>query len=291
MKRKNVILVPPCTTYGDCLSVVGMIYYLLEHYEQVHFFIRPGHPKVYDYYHHFFMHDPRYGNSIFLTKWPYEELIQKSDFGSYDVVNIETGDWLSAKFDLKCDKIENYFNDLNPLYNVLNVAPEHQTNPNCHLPNRNVEINHLFYYKLVGLNNDVRMKYFHYARNEKAENDHTQRVLTQHGIGSGEKYNVVNCPQGNSIAIGNDYPIINIDMLAPCPGYLLSLVEGAETIHLVEGSNVNFLYHCQYVGIFKPKSEVNFIVRRRNRNWPQFNLDYAWKMMSTPILDGWNFIF
>ena len=289
MKRKNVVLVPPCMTYGDCLSVVGMVYYLLEHYEKVHFFIEPN--NVSDYFRHFFGSDPRFNRDIFLTSNP-GDLIQRSNFGDYDVVNVHTGDWSSARFDLRCDKVENYFNDLNPLYNVLDVVPELQANPNCHLPNQNLEVNHLFYYKLVGLNNDVRMRYFNYIRNEEAEAHYAKLAMARCGIPEGRKYNVVNFPgsAAASFDAGNEHPTINIDMLAPCPGYLLSLVEGAETITLVEGSNVNLLYHCQYVGVFNPQ-EVNFVVKHRNRNWPRYNLDYAWKMMATPQLHNWCFIF
>jgi hypothetical protein len=291
-KRRNVILIPPCTTFGDCLAVIGLLRFLLNYYEKVHFWLKERN-DVMSYYHNFFLHDPLYGNRIFLVENAQEHLLSNSEFGEFDIVNTHTGDWKSAKFDLNNSKIENYFNDLNPLYNVLDVPQEFQTNPNCHLPNQHLEINHLFYNKLIGLNNLVRMNFFHYERNKDCEKMYSSAILQSYGLTSNDKYNIVNFPWKIQVDvdIGNSYPVINIDNAAPFPGHLLSLIEGAETISLVEGSNVNFLYHCQHAGIFNYAENIDFLVNRRNRNWPEYNLDYAWKMMDTPRLKNWNFLF
>jgi len=291
-QRRNVILIPPCATYGDCLSVIGILRFLLNYYEKVHFWINDRN-DVLNYYNHFFLHDALYCDRIHIVTRPQDQLLKNCEFGEFDIVNTCTGDWKSAKFDLNSDKIENYFNDLNPLYNVFDVPIDLQENPNCHLPNQNLEINHLFYNKMLGLNNNVRMNFFHYERNRDTELLHSAKVLQAHGISDKEKYNIINAPgrSGENIVTGNSYPVINIDHAAPFPGYLLSLIEGAETINLVEGSNVNFLYHCQYAGIFNYCGNINFLINRRNRSWPEYNLDFAWKMMDTPRLQNWKFFF
>ena len=39
------------------------------------------------------------------------------------------------------------------------------------------------------------------------------------------------------------------------------------------------------------EKQINFYVYLRNRNWDNYNLDYAWKMVDEPRLSNWNFIF
>jgi hypothetical protein len=297
--RKNVILVPPYHSYGDVLSSIGIIYYLLTFYDNVYLFINveDGGFKTLKYYEEYFKFDPFFNKRIFITSNP-KKLIDDSDYGDYDIVNNRTGDWLSAKNDFfdekKIDK-RFYFNDLNPLYNSLDIPLKHQTNPNTHLPNQNIEINHLFYYKLIGLNNTVRMDYFNYFRNLENEENYSKIILNGHGLKIGDKYNIINDPVGKQYLvkdkIDNNYPIINISDAAPCIGFLMSLVEKAESVHFIEGNNVNFFYHSQYKGIFTFNKPINFYVNLRNRNWEYFNLDYAWKMLTEPKLDNWNFIF
>ena len=297
--RKNVILIPPYHSFGDVLSAIGILYYLLEFYENVYFYINVEHNdfNVVNYYNCFFKFDPLFNKKIFITVNP-KELIDASDYGCFDVVNTLTGDWQSTRNDFydtaKIDK-RFYFNDLNPLYNSLSIPLEHQTNPNTHLPNQNLEINHLFYYKLIGLNNNVRMDYFNYFRNLENEEEYSKILLNSYGLTIGNKYNIINNPIGSGEIVRkmvtNDYPIINISNQAPCIGYLTSLVENAESVHFIEGNNVNFFYHAQYKGIFKYEKQINFYVYLRNRNWDNYNLDYAWKMVDEPRLSNWNFIF
>jgi len=297
--RNNVILIPPNHAFGDVLSAISMVYYLLSYYKKVYFYIKVERENyaVPNYYNHYFRFDPLFNHRIFITVNA-DELINNSQYGEYDIINMSTGDWQSAKTDFyKETKIDKsfYFNDLNPLYNSLNIPVEHQTNPNTHLPNQNVEVNHLFYYKLIGLNNNVRMNYFNYYRNIEHEMQFSKIVLERHGLQLGDKYNIVNNPVGGAQVvqnrINNNYPIINISHASPCIGYLMSLVENAESIHFIEGNNVNFFYHSQYKGIFKYNKIINFYVYLRNRNWEGFNLDYAWKMMDEPRLQNWNFLF
>ena len=35
--NKKIILIPPAYAYGDCLSVVSLVYFLLNYYETVYF--------------------------------------------------------------------------------------------------------------------------------------------------------------------------------------------------------------------------------------------------------------
>lgn len=292
---KKLIIMPPYGTYGDSFSMVGLIYFSLKYYDQVYFEVIPSH--VFTYFSNYFAHDPLFNKRIFLTTQP-EALINNGTYGEYHVCNTSTDDWLSAKTDcadLKNIDKEFYFNDLNPMYNKLDIPEQYKCCPNKHIPNTTMAINHIFYYELVGLNNSVRMDYFNYERNLDLENETKASILR--GMPPNCKYNIVNDPIGraNQLVpyIKNGYPTININYIAPLPGYLTSLVEGAETIHFIEGCNVNFFYHCQYKNIFEYDKKIYFHVWIRNRNWDNENmrLDYAWKMMAFPKLDNWEFIF
>lgn len=295
--RKNIIIIPPCFTYGDCLSIIGLVYFCLNYYEKVYFYLGDYNPSLNKYYEKYFLNDLKFNNRIFLTNSP-ETLINEGNFGDYDICNVYTHDWLSAKnnfSELQNIDINYYFNDLNPLYNKLNILDKLKCYPNKHLPPNDIQINHLFYYELVGLNNNVRMDFFNYERNLIEEKEIKNLIFKKFNLNPESKYNVINDPIGNSYKlksyIKNNYPIININYLADCPGQLLTLLEEAEEIHFIEGSNVNFFYHCQYKNIFKYNKKINFHIWLRNRDWPHYKLDYAWKMMSGVDLPNWNFIF
>lgn len=300
--RDNIILIPPCCTYGDILSIIGMIYYLLKYYNKVHLYI--NYPcdygaKVINYYICYFSNCEYYNNRIFIIiNDNIHPILANAKFGEYDICNLNTIGWTGADFTFheypSIDK-QYYFNDLNPLYNKLVISEDDIYRPNTHYPNHTLELNHLFYYKLVGLNNNVRMQYFHYARNHEIESHYKKKILEQYNINENDKYNIINsADQSYDVNIfkkyaKNNYPFIDIHNLIEFPGYLLSLIENAESIHFIEGSNVNFIYHCQYKNIVNIKSPIYFYIFLRNRSWPYLNMNLceAWKMMLTPKLDNW----
>jgi hypothetical protein len=298
MKNKNVILIPPNLAYGDCLSVIGLLYYLLEYYDNVYFYLGDSHSLL-TYYYDYFNNDPLYGKRIFITPNP-ETLINDGEYGEYHICNTMTGDWSGPNtifYDLKNIDRDYYFNDLNPLYNKIDIPEEYRCQPNKHLPNNDLEINHIFYYQMVGLNNKVRMDYFNYERDLESEKNIKNEILWRFGLGPNDKYNIINDPVGETDKvipyINNDYKTLNINYLSVSPGRLLSLMEGSESIHFIEGCNVNFFYHCQFKKLFNYDKKINFYIWVRNRNWlyPKMNLDYAWKMMDDPKLSNWVFIF
>lgn len=298
MKYKNVILIPPNLAYGDCLSVIGLLYYLLNYYENVYFFLGTNHSLI-EYYNEYFSNDQRFKKQIHLLT-DGESLINNNPYGEFHICNTMTGDWSKANtlfMDLVNINKDFYFNDLNPIYNQLNIPEEHILKPNKHLPCDTVEVNHIFYYNLIGLNNSVRMDYFHYERNIDLENEIKNNILKRFGIFPGEKYNIINDPVNVSRQvmekINNPYKTININFLESNPGKLTKLLEDAESIHFVEGCNVNFFYHCQYKNIFNYNKKIHFHIWARNRHWlyPKMNLDYAWKMMDYPKISGWEFLF
>lgn len=306
MKYKKVILIPPYILCGDCFSVLSLVYYLLEYYEQVYLYIgqvpsevsKSTIDSVTKYIEHFFLHDPLFNNKIqIIDSDKYYDLVNSGGYGDYHVCNTLTNYWSEPSGFLKelgnINK-EFYFNDENPITNKLNIPKEHICSPNKHLPIQELSINHIIYYELIGLNNKVRMDYFNYIRNIEYELEVKKNILNSYNILDGN-YNIVNDPNKKSDNlipyIKNSYPSINIDYLSDNPCHLITLLEGAKSINFIEGSNVNFFYHAQYKGIFKYSGDINFHIWLRNRDWSSINLDYAWKMMSMPKLDNWKFIF
>jgi hypothetical protein len=161
------------------------------------------------------------------------------------------------------------------------------------MPLQQKEINHLVYYKCLGLNNIVRMKFFNYSRNIKIENEINVQIRNKFQIKEKEKYNIIYNPLTSinvNNLIKNNYKTINIHYLVEFPGWLFKLIENAEHIYLIEGNIANFIYHCQSKNIIN-RNPVYFYTSIRNRDWPEYNLDYAWKMLSTPNLNNWEFIF
>jgi hypothetical protein len=298
--RRNIILIPPCYTYGDTLSIIGLYYFLLKYYENVHLWLFDGYDHnsreyLKNYFNAYFENDSLFGKRLHIINDP-TTTINNSTFGEYDICNTLTAGWDKAQFnfyDLDNIDKEYYFNDLNPLYNKFDIEKKYLCKPNKHLPNNDTSINHKFYYELVGLNNNVRMNYFNYERNYTKELEIKQNILNKHNITG--QYNIINDPIGHTwnIFIKNEYPTINISNLGTCVGELSLLVEGAETIHFIEGNNINFFYHSQYNNIFNYNKEIKFHIWLRDRNWlvPNLMLDSAWRMMDEPKLTNWKFIF
>jgi hypothetical protein len=293
----NIILIPPCNTYGDIMSIIAMLYYLLNYYSNVYLFLHLDQPLIIKYYYNFFKCDS--ANIFIITNENTINMLNSNDYDFFHICNTHTGDWKHNKnnytlFENININKKHYFCDSNPLYNVLNISEEYSCIPNVSLPLNLLEINSIVYYKMVGLNNNVRMNYFNYIRDIEKESVTKFEILTKFNIKLGDKYNIINTLSSNDEdikkRINNNYTTIDINYLVEFPGWLLTLIEDSEEIHLVEGCNVNFIYYCQYNNIINLK-HVYFHIWARNRNWSDYNLDYSWKMMNNPKLQNWNFIF
>jgi hypothetical protein len=279
-----------------------MVYFLAEYYDNVYLYIDYGNNyQICEYYKFFFENCEKFNKTIYIinNKNIYE-ILNNCQVGEYHICNTHTDCWSKPNFmfyDIITIDKNFYFNDLNPLYNYLNCDIKYICNPNAHLPNKNLEINHLFYYKLVGLNNNVRMNFFYYARDLSKETAYKKDILTKLNINEDEKYNIVYTASKQvdfnifNKYTQNNFKYIDINYLVEFPGWTLKLIEDAETINLIEGSTASFIYHCQYKNIIELSKPVNLHVWLNNREWPQYNMCEGWKMMTTPQLENWNFIY
>lgn len=298
------------------MSNLSIIYFLLNYYDKVYIYIgkyKVTHwtPKLDNYLKAFFSACNFYNKRIFIINT--YNLLNNSNYDDFHVCNTtsclkESVNFLKEFINVKINP-KHYFNHLNQLYNILDIPEKYKSNDKIILPNKKLKINHIFTYELIGLNNNVRMNYFNFQRNISKEIKIKKEILKKFNIKENEKYNITNNSNDSKLVIEhnpsvfakpinlkdyikNDYKCIEISYLSDFPGYLLKLIEDAEEIHLIEGSNVNFLYHCQFKDIMK-KKPIFFHVWCRNRHWPYEGclFDYAWKMMANPKLENWKFIF
>lgn len=317
----KVIVMPPMFTYGDCMSCNGLLFFMLQYYEEIYLWIGsiPSQSmKV--YFTEFYKKE----NRIKILLDP-DKLLANNPHNTFHIINLASGNcksnnyilggyidhssnekihkkYTEKEFNWNLPKVKDifYFNQTNPLYNTLDIEEKYTFKPNIELPLKKTALNHMVYFQFVGLNNNVRMDYFHYTRDIEEEKLIKKEILKRFNIGEQEGYNILNYPSDiypSDITesklrpfIKNNLKTINIDCLVDFPGKLLTLIEDAEEIHLVDTCNMNFIYHLQYKNLMKLK-KINYHVWLRNRAWEDINLDYMWKSVSTPKLDNWNFIF
>ena len=300
----KIILIPPYVSYGDILSVISMVYFLTNYYDKVYLYIGCEHYNynICKYFNCFFENCEKFNKTIFIIKNnQIYEILNNCEFGEYHICNTSPGCWTKPNYmfcDIKTIDKQYYFNDVNPLYNYLNLNTMYICNPNSHLPNTNLEINHLFRYKLVGLNNNVRMDFFNYTRDIAKELTIKKDILKKFNINEDEKYNIVYTASQPNITFDifnkytqNNFKYIDINYLVDFPGWLFKLIEDAETINLIEASTTALIYHAQYKNIIQLSKPVNLHVWLNNRNWIERNLCEGYKMMTTPQLENWNFIY
>lgn len=293
-KFKKILIIPPGYAAGDNFCIVSLAHYLLEFYEKVYLGMENE-----EYFRNYIKNDPNYNTRLFLAnRHDYDNLLNQSVDCPFHICNVFTGCWERTDFQLfdhpNVDK-EFYFNDRKYLYEKIDIPLKYRHEGEIHLQENRpkTEVNHVIYYKLAGLNNQVRLDYFNYHRNIDEENAVKEKILKQYNLNNTSNYNIINNSTDTDISsrITNGLPCINMHHLAHFPGLLMKLVEDAEEIHLVEGSNVNLLYLSQYKNIFKYNKPIHFHVWARNRDWPGYNMDKAYKMMTEPTLDNWFFYF
>ncbi len=303
----KLIIIPPCNTYGDVMSIIALMYYFRNFYKETILYLVDTIPQIIRYYQSFFEKDPEFHSHKFIfTNKQIETLIHNNLYDTYHICCLHTGDWSNSAgrfvfYDHEKINKLHYFCDYNPIYNFLTIDHHEIEKPHKALPLTNVEINSIVYYKNIGLNNNVRMNYFQYFRNREKEREIKQMILQSYHVKETDKYNIINTigSQGEFIdkdrikkQIKNNYPCIDINYATDFTGWLCLLLEDCEELHLVEGVNVNFIYYCQFKNIINIHEKQVYLHNwARNRDWPQYKLDYSWKMMSQPKLENWTIVF
>jgi hypothetical protein len=290
----KIVVIPTTFAWGDSFALVSLLYFLLEYYETVYYYNERYeiNGDVCKLLVNYFSLPTEKNKRIVIT-----DDISNIDNEGLHFCNLCAGVWDGGhrfKYSNFCKDMKYFFNDLNPLYNVFDINEKWIFKPNRKFTDTELAINHIICYQFIGLNNNIRLDYFNYDRDYQKELEIQKYIFNKLNIADGEKYNIVHNPINvdNSKFFINNYKIINTHNLVEFPGWLMLLIENAETIHVMEGVMTNFIYQCQYKNIIKLKSDrVFFHVWLRNRHWFDLKMDYSWKMMSFPKLENWTFIF
>jgi hypothetical protein len=296
--HENIIIIPQFYSIGDTFSVVGIIFFLLMYYKNIYLCTQD---QTYSYFSHFFDKSPLINNRIFILNTLNNELEDKINngyLGYFHVCNVcNMFDGLLFYNNEKIDKRFFFYND-NPLSNELPIEEKYKHSPTYRFDQEKPTINHINHYNYVGLNNTVRMDFFHYDRDIEKEKIYKKQILEQNNLTENDKYNIIYSAGQNvdneTLKKYNKNEFLNIDIhnLVDFPGWLFLLIEGAECVNLVEGSTCNFIYQSEYKKIITLKMPVYFHVWLRNRNWMEhMRLIEGWKMMTEPMLPNWTFVY
>jgi NDP-sugar pyrophosphorylase family protein len=247
-QKKNLIFIG-YPAYGDFLSYNGMIRHLVKFYDRIQFLV-------------FNEEHRKYLNIMF------KDITDKVHFcidvyfhKNTDILNITT----SMYENMFRNRVppERYFdrNHLFPFPGIMQLAQKQNNNASL-------------FYSNVGICPDIRLDKFFFIRDHECElksytdyiirNDHDG--LDMYGISPHKKH-------------------INVHYMCENPFDLLSLMENASEIHMIENSSLLMLYHMEYSGITKVKSPVFVHVYARNRG------DKIINMFKEPQLANWHFLY
>lgn len=94
----------------------------------------------------------------------------------------------------------------------------------------------------------------------------------------------------NKKYIKNNYKCINLHMITPNPLYLLTLIENAKDIHVIENSLALMIYYLQHKKIININYNIYFHTYARKRRWKSFYQYEFDNMLLSPKLDNWTIL-
>jgi hypothetical protein len=284
MRREGLIFLG-WNAYGDFLSYNGMIRFLLNYFDKI--YIKADNNFL-DYLND--LYNDVLDRVIFVSiddviniasnkKTPVLNLIQYVDFDENGVtskVNADEFQNISLKSIVPS---ELYFNGDNKISGLLNLGPEYTNSNLDYIDNASN------FYTHVGLNPEIRYNYFYYNRLINDEDNLYKELLVKNNISVEEDYIVICDTDTNKIR--DEYKnikYVNIDFCTNRPLQLITLLENAKEIHLIDNSNVLFLYYLQMAGLTK-FDNVTIHIYSRNR------FEYYYKMFMNPKIESWKIIF
>jgi|694.fasta_scaffold16641_9 hypothetical protein len=284
MRRESLIFLG-WNAYGDFLSYNGMIRFLLNYFDKI--YIKADNNFL-DYLND--LYNDVLDRVIFVSidnviniasnkKTPVLNLIQYVDFDENGVTSIVNADKFQNISLKSIVPSELYFNGDNKISGLLNLGPEYTNSNLDYIDNASN------FYTNVGLNPEIRYKYFYYNRLINGEDNLYKELLVKNNISVEEDYIVICDTDTNKIR--DEYKnikYVNIDFCTNRPLQLITLLENAKEIHLIDNSNVLFLYYLQMAGLTK-FDNVTIHIYSRNR------FEYYYKMFMNPKIESWKIIF
>ena len=273
MSKTDDIIFLSYTPNGDCLSLNGMIRFLLKFYKKI--FYRVPNPTQQQYLR--VLYNDISDNRIILYNDDEIQQIINSD------INILNQMYPECELYKTEQNKSNYFNRHNPISKILGLPDLTKQEPPYLLSNSTT-----FYFTNCGIDPDYCITNFYYRRNKEIENQVYEQVLKLHGLTNNDKYIIVslmpNIKLNTNYIENKNLKFINICFLVDMPLYLIKLLENAEEIHVVEHSNALMMYHLHASKNFFYKKKIFMHYYARNRT--KFLID----MYKYPILPNWIFL-
>jgi len=273
MSKTDDLIFLSYTPNGDCLSLNGMIRFLLKYYKKIYYHV-PN--PVQQKYVSVLYNDLEEGRLIISDTDSILNIINTN-------INILNQMYPECELFKNENNASNYFNRDNHISKILGLPDLSKQDPPYLLSNSTT-----FYFKNCGINPDHINTYFYYKRNNEIENNVYENILKFHGLTKNDKYIIVSLMPGiqlNGSYIRNkNLKLINICFLIDMPLYLIKLLENAEEIHVVEHSNALMMYYLQVSNNFNYKKKVFMHYYARNRT--KFLID----MYKYPKLPNWIFL-
>lgn len=285
MKKESLIFLG-WNAYGDFLSYNGMIRFLLNYFDKVYI---KADSNFLDYLND--LYNDVLDRVIFISNDEVINLISQNknmvvlntiqyvDFNELGVtskVNTDKFNNISLK-SITSDEL--YFNGDNKISTFLNLEFEHTNSNLDYIDNASN------FYTNIGLNPEIRYKYFYYNRLINDEDNLYKELLVKNNISVEEDYIVICDTDTNKIR--DEYKnikYVNIDFCTNRPLQLITLLENAKEIHLIDNSNVLFLYYLQ-MAVLTKFDNVTIHIYSRNR------FEYYYKMFMNPKIESWKIIF
>lgn len=280
MKSGNLIFLG-WNAYGDFLSYNGMVRFLLNYFDKIYI---KSDSKFIEYLKD--LYNDVLDRVIFVSIDEAIELCDKNinvlntihhiDYNFTSLVNRDEFDNISLK---NLVPSEFYFNNENKISDFLDLKSEHIESSLEYIDNAS------YFYINIGLNPEIRYKFFYYNRIDDCENSLYNSLISNNNISLEDDYNVI-C-ETSCFRIRDEYKnskYINIDYCTSNPLRLLKLLKKSKEIHLIENSHVLFLYYSHMSGLVK-FDNVTIHIYSRNR------LEYYYKMFMNPKIESWKIIF
>jgi hypothetical protein len=284
MKEKYLIFLG-WNAYGDFLSYNGMIRFLLKYFDVIYikadaqflYYLNNLYNDVLDRVK-FVSIDDIINITNHNKKIPVLNTIQYVDFDQSGVTSIVNADNFGNISLKSLVPSEIYFNGDNKISNFLGLGPNETISKLEYVDNASN------FYINIGLNPEIRYKYFHYNRLITNEDNLYKDLLSRNNISFGEDYIVI-CDSHNTIR--DEYKTmkyVNIDYCTDNPLNLITLLQKSKEVHLIDNSNLLFVYYL-YMSDLVKIDNVTVHIYSRNR------YEYYYMMFMNPKIDKWKIIF
>ena len=247
---------------GDHLSNNGMVRYLLNRYDKIILVTR-----LTDYVKLLYNDDKR------ISSVTIEEFEKISDLDlNFDVIDVRM--WginpRPGKY------VGSYFNRENKIDNISNQI---------------FTDNASYFYAYMGIDINVRLHNFYFARLIDKENDLFNKLKIK-----SNGYSVVCEFEKNLINRNyvNDTNLVNLHLLSPNFLDIIKIIENANEVHLLENSISLLVYHLQTRNLMN-QCKVNLHAYSRQESHRKctdpINGNIFLNMLTSPKLENWNYIY